>query len=682
MTLDSTTARRLAFERRAVAAERAAADNPKGYRFRVVAFALLGYAVLWILLALLLALAGVGVVGAFSSAGLFVLLVKSKIGIALLIAIVILVRALWVKFDAPGGLRIDLAAFPRLREELECLRAATGAPRVHEVVLTPEFNAAMVQTPRLGVFGWQRNSLVLGLQLLLALSPEQCRAVIAHELAHLSGRHARVAGWIYRVRESWRRTMVAFDQAGGWATRVLARFFDWYAPAFAAYSFALARRNEYEADVLSASAATGAAAGEALVRTRVLGAVIGPKYWQPLFERAEREQDPERGAFSGALRFLAQGLPGPEVLESILREGLKEETGFGDTHPALRDRLAALGARAEVPGPIAQSAAQVWLGDRLDAALDAFDTHWLQTNGEAWRQRFRETGQARAALAALGEKPGDALTREERWQIAVLGERFERDRDPLPPYLEFKSRFSDDRPADFAIGRLLAERNDPDCLAHLESACGVPALARPSAETAAHYLHRAGDREAAERWRLRAEDAYDIECQAMRERQGLSEKDEYLDPQLDPDLLQKMRDQLSRVPELKRAYIARKRITHFPERPLYVLAVEAKGWHLKEPKLFEKIARVLDAPGDMAIVRRGGEATADAVAKKVIRAGVAVLAPPKSGRPDQPAPNAEACQKIARRLSALGFSVEEIASQLQNKGVAPAQAMTIAKSVK
>jgi Zn-dependent protease with chaperone function len=623
MTLDSTTAQRLAFERRAAAAEIAAAQDLKGYRLRVVAFALLGYAVLWFLLALLLALAGVGVVGAVSSTGVLVFLVKSKMGIALLVAIAILARSLWVRFDAPDGLRVDLAAFPQLREEIKRLRAATGAPAVHEVLLTPDFNAAMVQTPRLGVFGWQRNSVVLGLQLLLALTPEQCRAVIAHELAHLSGRHARLAAWIYRVRESWRRTMVAFDQAGSWATRWLAGFFHWYAPAFAAYSFALARRNEYEADALGANAATKAAAGEALVRTRVLSEVIGENYWKPIIERADHEADPERGAFSRLRRFLAEDLPGREVLEPILRRALTDDTGFADTHPALRDRLAALSAVAQVPAPISESAAQAWLGERLDAALDAFDVHWLQTNGEAWRQRFREAEQSRAALAALRDKPGESLTREERWQLAILGERFERDRDSMPAYLAFKERFPDDRQADFAIGRLLAERGDGACIGYLESSVGVPSLARPSAEIAARHLWHAGDKEAAECWRQRAEAAYDVECRAMRERQSVSENDEFLEPQLEAQVLQKIRDQLGRVPEIAQAWIARKSLAHFPEQPLYVLAFAAKGWRPNDSKLIQAIARLLDAPGQMFIVRKGG--AADAVAKKVMKAGVAVL---------------------------------------------------------
>jgi hypothetical protein len=37
---------------------------------------------------------------------------------------------------------------------------------IHEVLVTPEFNASIAQVPRLGVFGWHRNYLRIGLPLM------------------------------------------------------------------------------------------------------------------------------------------------------------------------------------------------------------------------------------------------------------------------------------------------------------------------------------------------------------------------------------------------------------------------------------------------------------------------------------------------------------------------------------
>jgi Zn-dependent protease with chaperone function len=57
-------------------------------------------------------------------------------------------------------------------------------------------NASVVQIPRLGVFGWSRNYLTVGVPLLDAVTPEQFEAVLAHELGHLARAHGRFRTWI------------------------------------------------------------------------------------------------------------------------------------------------------------------------------------------------------------------------------------------------------------------------------------------------------------------------------------------------------------------------------------------------------------------------------------------------------------------------------------------------------
>jgi hypothetical protein len=69
-------------------------------------------------------------------------------------------------------------------------------PRFHHVLVTDDFNAAVVQAPRLGLFGWYRNYLLIGLPLAKALTVEQFKAVLAHEFAK---RHRKpVSSWSKR----------------------------------------------------------------------------------------------------------------------------------------------------------------------------------------------------------------------------------------------------------------------------------------------------------------------------------------------------------------------------------------------------------------------------------------------------------------------------------------------------
>ncbi|HLM57257.1 MAG TPA: M48 family metallopeptidase, partial [Pyrinomonadaceae bacterium] len=218
--------------------------EPGRYQFRVALLAALGYAYPLLIIGVILALVGGAVYlmfvgGRFHVAALKVVLLLG--GFALFVA-----RSLWVKVEPPDGEEVTREEAPRLFALADELTAALKTPRIDHVLVNGEFNAALAQVPRLGPLGFYRNYMVVGLPLAHALTPEQFRAVVAHEVGHMSGRQGRFFEWIYRVRQTWAELLERFEREqrrGAW-------LFEWfvklYAPFFNAYSFVLARRHEYE----------------------------------------------------------------------------------------------------------------------------------------------------------------------------------------------------------------------------------------------------------------------------------------------------------------------------------------------------------------------------------------------------------------------------------------------------
>ena len=615
----TTTERRLQFERWVQQAEAQIAAAPATYKWRVALLAVLGYVVIFGLLAILIGLIAGSIWGALSSTVFLILLIKKKLIFLLGFLVYSIGRALWVKLDPPVGYALKIARVPALQQEIQALQQALRTPRIHEIILTDEFNAGIAQTPRLGIFGWDKNTLILGLPLLLALSPLQARAVLAHEFGHISGNHSRFNGWIYRVRMSWYRVMQAFDHSGAWGMGWLRRLFNWYAPYFSAYSFALARANEYEADAISAQMTSPQAAAQALLRTNVLTPVSYEHYWNPLIARADKIAEPARSPIGGLAKFLHA----PNVVQEAMGEQLAKlqrvETGHDDTHPALKDRLQALGASPELPLTLEESAAQAWFGSEAAALLQDFDQQWLNRNEAAWKERFAQAEAGRHKIAELRARALDDLSADEHWQLASSTERYGPDVDVLPDYQSYRARFPEHRDADYVIGRLLLARDDATGLGFLEQATEKFSLVAGACEIACGYLKRTGQTELAEQWRLRAERHMDLEYAAHHERQTVIAEDQLTPCTLSEDDLATLRDKLGALSGLKRVWICQKEVEHLLAHPVYVVAFEVAGWRKKEQAWFKTMGEALAWPDDTFFVMQGGPAKK--LANKVIGVG-------------------------------------------------------------
>jgi len=601
-------------------AEKEACERSRRYRWKVALLALLGYAVIFGMLFGLLAVSvGIGW-AAMASTTFAILLIKKKLIVVVLAFIYVLLRALWVKFEQPTGYCITAKQCPQLFAKLKSLSRKLQAPRIHQVILTPEYNASILQTPRLGIFGFDKNTLFLGLELLLSLSPAQAEAVIAHELGHLSASHSRFSAWIYRVRLSWQRIMTGLAEQQNIGAALMRRFFDWYAPTFAAYSFALARANEYSADAVAAQLTSADDTAQALVNTHVLGDLVTEYFWTPFFKQADLGDQPV-APFRPLREFLNKPSFQTEKLQCKIEEALAVATSHYDTHPALKDRLQALKTHAPLPRIPTDSAAQFWLGNALESILADFDRDWLQYNEGKWRDRFHYCEAGRAKLAELQPLPREQLSAEQYWQLATLTEEFAPDTDPLPLFQSYRAAHDDPR-ADFVIGRLLLERDDPAGADAIQAAMAAnPNLILDGCRWLDHFYRRRGELEAAEHWLKHAESRVDIDRAANLERETLNPKDTLVKAAPDQETLDAIRKAVAGVEGITKLWLAEKPMRHYPEAKTYAL-VYAKKLFASDKKITAQILQRLQTPHTMFVLSKSGDFAR--VAKRVIKAGISL----------------------------------------------------------
>ncbi|HKY30073.1 MAG TPA: M48 family metalloprotease, partial [Pyrinomonadaceae bacterium] len=495
----------------------------------------------------------------------------------------LVLRSLWVTIPEPDGRELQREQAPHLFDLVDEVKRALVGPEVHKVLLSDEFNAGIVQIPRFGMFGWLTNYLVVGLPLLKAVSPEEFRSILAHEFGHLSGKHGRFSGWIYRVRASWIEILTRIHQERHYASFIFEYFLKWYAPFFNAYSFVLARTQEREADSYSVDLAGKEIAGRSLVRMATKDRLMQEEFWPGFFRQANDEPKAPRDPFSQMLVGLEQSAPSMKAEKWYLEE-LKVKTGYDDTHPALADRLTAMGFPKESldsesnlkvlvdPVPeLKESAAEVYLKELPDDLLGGYDRLWREQLVKPWSDRHAHVKNTRKQLHELEEKEKTiTLTLDEQWERARALADIEDSASALPLLRKIVQQSPDHVGANYGLGAVLLEQNDASGIEYLENALRLDPFAASDACYLIANFHRShGRSQEAQAYLTRAEEI----ASQIEQSTTFSKKDRFEAHGLPAAELEGLQAHLRKVRGLNRAYLVRKRVSD--TKLIFVLGVVA-----------------------------------------------------------------------------------------------------------
>jgi Zn-dependent protease with chaperone function len=342
------------------------------------------------------------------------------------------------RFEPPGP-ELTRDGQPELFGEIEAVAREVGEPLPEHVYLAPDVNAAVTEERR--PFGAARRMLIVGLPLLQALTPRQLRAVIAHEFGHYVGGDTRLGPWTWRTRAAIGRTLEHLRDEESIGRRIVSKPFEWYARLFMRVTAAISRRQEFAADALAARVAGAGAQAAALRRVHAVAPAYEAYFGDELLPVLEAGYRPPIA--DGFDRFMASGKVREAVDEHLEAELREDETDAYDSHPSLRERLAALGESEQSERHDGGEGAARLLRDReaLEAALvDAMATEeargkiaplpWDEVAGKVYLEDYRRmVGDLGGAFAGvtLGEAPRLVGDPEE------LGERLRRARPVVPP---------------------------------------------------------------------------------------------------------------------------------------------------------------------------------------------------------------------------------------------------------
>jgi Zn-dependent protease with chaperone function len=267
--------------------------------------------------------------GHFSFGNLKVLLLTGALSFFIL-------KALWVKDELPEGYYLSDTETAPLRDVINEISSQLNTPPIHKIVLNYEYNAGVKQYSMFGFAGPKQNILLIGVPLLSTLNPEQFKAVLAHELAHISHSDTAFGAKIYRVRQTWERLLVSLEENEQFGTFIFRKFFKWYYPRYNAYTFALARQQEYDADAASARVTSPETVRDTLCTIPIGATYYYDDFYNELFHDCSKTNEVPNPYSNFIIKFKSLN---EAYRDNLLTKELKLKSYFSDTHPCLADRL-------------------------------------------------------------------------------------------------------------------------------------------------------------------------------------------------------------------------------------------------------------------------------------------------------------------------------------------------------
>lgn len=487
-----------------------------------------------------------------------------------------IVKGLWVRLEPPQGLPLQQEDAPAFFALLEELRQKLNCAPFHEVLLVPEHNAAVVQIPRLGILGWHKNYLLIGLPLLQGLAPEELKAVLAHEFAHSSRGHGRFGNWLYRLRQSWERVVYELSRQQNRGTAVLTGFLKFFWPRFNGRAFVLSRANEYEADDWARRLTSARAAANALVRVSVNDRFLDEKFWPVLFEKANTEPAPPRDVFGAAAMGLRASTREQEA-DKWVQQAFLLETNSADTHPALKDRLKALGVgnlTAEELPALERSAGEELFGAKLAEFTQQLSANWSERILAVWTDRHAQASRIVTELEALKCDDSDAAG---LWKKAEALLELKGDDGAMEIVDKVLAADPAHVPATFVKGRRLLAKDDATGVEFIERAMREDEfLTEPGLRILYSYYARIGQREKLKEIEKAFEGFQEKHALAQQERATVTVKDSFVPAELTEQHVAQLGQIFSKEPDIESAAVARKVVQWLPKQPAFVVALKIK----------------------------------------------------------------------------------------------------------
>lgn len=295
-------------------------------------------------------------------------------------------RSSQIKLMQPVGLTITEERIPEVFKLVEKLHTHFKRPAIHRIIVTADYELDVLKTPKWALPVWSTNTLIIGLPVLLCLSPGQFECLVARRLGQFSKQHNLLTNWLYQLRAIWKQYGFAYGKLKYPDSKLLKWSYEAYAFLYVTVSVYAARKDELNADAYAMELFIDNDVREMITADAVYRYYLQNRFWPAVNKIASLKTQSLLAPYNKIASSIQANLKDEKLL-SLIDEVFKAQPHWKDPIPSLQTRLVNIGHETPyMPESSGVTAAERYLGASLGGVIDLIGKLWLKNNLEKRKQ--------------------------------------------------------------------------------------------------------------------------------------------------------------------------------------------------------------------------------------------------------------------------------------------------------
>jgi len=278
------------------------------------------------------------------------------------------------------GFTMPESKIPKVYEVVERLQTHFKRPVIQRIIISANYELDIIKTPFWMLPVWSTNTLVIGLPLLICLTPNQFEQMVARRIGQFSKQNNMITNWLYQLNGIWQQYSYIYGKQKNIESWFLKLFYMSYAALYKKFSVLAARKDELSADKYAMEMYFHEEICEMITADALCRWYLENRFW-PAIEKAYSDKNKETHQPFRKLTTVIRGNLNV-VTKSMLNNLMNDEMPDATSRiPTLRQRLVEIGhVEPTMKKYTGESAADYYLEKSLNGALNLMDKLWYKNN--------------------------------------------------------------------------------------------------------------------------------------------------------------------------------------------------------------------------------------------------------------------------------------------------------------